>query len=28
VSQCQQKASSGLYRAREDNKWQTHRQPR
>jgi len=26
VSQCQKKASSGLYGAREDNKKQTHRQ--
>jgi len=26
VSRCQKKACSGLYGAREDNKWQTHRQ--
>jgi len=26
VSQCQKKASSGLYGAREDNKRQTHQQ--
>jgi len=28
VSQCQEKASSGLYGAREDNNKQTHQQSR